>query len=119
MQLILAALSSLVVGHISTSGQMQEVQLADGTYTSHNTQEPAELIIHSGHVVYAMWERVAGCNLDSKRTDCSLVRKSIKSVGPCMLLWQVPFEDSTISAPDNKIILHLENCKAMLEQDEP
>jgi len=113
MPLIIASLSLLIVGQFWNAGLTHEVQLANGTYTSRNSQETAKIIISSGHVIYANWDRVAGCNLDSKRSDCTLVQESIKGVGPCMLLWQVPFEDNTIVAPDNEIILNLENCKTM------
>jgi len=111
--LIIASLSSLILSQLWNESNAHEIKLANGTYTSRNSQEPAKVIIDSGRVIYANWDRVAGCNLDSKRNDCTLVEKSIRSVGPCMLLWQVPFEDSAIVAPDNEIILNLENCKTM------
>ena len=91
MPLFREVLSSVIIGHLFSYVLTHSKQLANGKYTSRNTQEPAEIIISSGHVVYAKWDRVAGCNLDAKRTDCTLVEKSIRSLGPCTLLWQLPF----------------------------
>lgn len=83
-----------------------------GKYVSYDDEKgSAEIVIYSGQVVYARWDRVAGCNLDSKRSDCSLVDQSIRLLPPCSLVWTVPSEDGSINTPDRRVVLKHEFCE--------
>ena len=106
-----------VAAQSSGSSLQRTLRSWGGKYVSrHAEQGSAEIVIYAGRIVYAKWDRVAGCNLDPKRSDCSLVEQSVHPLHQCSLLWSVPVEDSSIRAPARRIILQHEFCEVGVNQ---
>lgn len=103
---------ALPVAAQSSGSSLQRLSRSwGGKYVSRDVEQGSvEIVIYSGRVVYAKWDRVAGCNLDPKRSECSLVEQSVLPLHPCSLLWTVPFEDNSIQAPARQIVLTHEFC---------
>ena len=110
MSVLIAGFNVLIFAQILGSSLLPPSLAWGGRHVSEEGHGSAEIIIFSGRVVYAKWDRVAGCNLDPKRSDCSLVEQSVARLHPCVLVWTVPFEDSSIHAPANRIVLRHEFC---------
>ena len=110
MSVLIVCFNALVFAQISGSFLLPSSLARGGRYVSDEGHGSAEIVIFSGRVVYAKWGRVAGCNLGPKRSDCSLVEQSIARLHPCVLVWTVPFEDSSIHAPANRMVLRHEFC---------
>lgn len=101
-----------VAAQSSGSSLQRSLRSWGGKYVSRDVEQgSAEIVIYSGRIVYAKWDRVAGCNLDPKRSECSLVEQSVRPLHPCSLLWTVPVEDSSIHAPARRIVLRHEFCE--------
>ena len=110
MSAVVLGFNALLFTQFSGSFFLPFSDLWGGKFVSWEQHGSAEIVVNSGRVVYAKWDRVAGCNLDLKRTDCSHVEQSLRVLHPCILLWTVPFEDSSIRAPANQMVLRHEFC---------
>lgn len=111
MSMIVAGFHALVFAQISSSSLLPFATAWSGKFVTHGVHGAAEIVIKSGRIVYAKWDRVAGCNLDPKRSDCLHVEQSVRLLHPCVLLWKVPFEDNSIDASDSRIVLRHEFCE--------